>query len=36
VLDAAGVKRGDLMREDAEAKPQKPDFDPDADLGVEP
>lgn len=34
VMEQASIKRAELMREDQE--PRKPDFDPDADLGVEP
>lgn len=39
VLEAASIKRADLLRddqEDEEEKPVRPDLDPDADLGVEP
>lgn len=37
VMDSASIKRTDLVREEeAGEKPRRPDFDPNADLGVEP
>jgi hypothetical protein len=40
VLDSAAVKRSDLVREGEgegeDEEPKRPDFDPNADLGVEP
>jgi bifunctional DNase/RNase len=37
VMDQASIKRTDLVAGEAGSEePQKPDFDPDADLGVEP
>lgn len=37
VMDAASIKRDDVMPEEGEdGELKKPDFDPDADLGVEP
>jgi hypothetical protein len=36
VMDAASIKRTELVREEAEeGEAQKAEFDPDADLGVE-
>jgi hypothetical protein len=36
VMQQASIKRADLVQGEEEEGPQKPDFDPDADLGVEP